>query len=146
MLDSRLEPDLTEIFDTNSWEHAPIEECKRGRIYPNQLAYQEPTATLALIVKRSNSGNDFALSQVGLDYLLNALEKGEARKDNKPVKHALVVLADYDPQPKNHHLALRIVSCSTAQAISDRLNGISPYPGNNGPYWWIGPEGGNVWF
>ena len=62
------------------------------------------------------------------------------------MQHALVVLADYDPQPKNNHLALRVVSCSTVHEINDRLNGCPPIPGNfNGPYWWIGPKD-SVWF
>jgi hypothetical protein len=151
MLDSQLvEPDLTEIFDANSnWEHASVEACKQGKLYPNMLAYHEPTEMLCLIVKRSTTGSDFALSQAGLNYLLSALEKGAARKDGKPVKHALVVLADFDRQPKNHHFALRVVSYSTAQETSDRLSGRPPIPGNfNGPYWWISsPEDdSSVWF
>jgi hypothetical protein len=152
MLDSQqlVEPDLTGIFDASpgsSWEHASIEDCKRGKLFPNMLAYHEISATLALIVKHSTTGTDFALSQAGLNYLLTALEKGAARKDGKPVRHALVILADYDAQPKNHHFALKVVSCSTAHQIRDRLDGRPPNPGNlNGPYWWISPEGDSVWF
>ena len=57
-----LEPDLTEIFDMNSdWEHASAEDCKRGKLFPNMLAYHEPTKTLCVVVKRSNSGTDYAL-------------------------------------------------------------------------------------
>jgi hypothetical protein len=133
MLDSHLvEPDLTGIFDTTSdWEHASVEDCKQGKLFPNMLAYHESTKTLCVIVKRSTTGTDFALSEAGLNYLLTAVEKGAARKDGKPVKHALVVLADFNPHPQNHHFALRVVSCSTAHDIRDRLSGRPPYPGNS---------------
>jgi hypothetical protein len=65
----------------SDWEHASIEDCKHGKLFPNMLAYHEPTKTLCVIVKRSMTGTDFALSEAGLNYLLTALEKGAARKD-----------------------------------------------------------------
>ena len=46
------------------------------------LAYCEASATLALIVKRSANGQDFALSEAGLLYIEAALNKG-ALKDGK---------------------------------------------------------------
>jgi hypothetical protein len=83
---------------------------------------------------------DFALSEAGLDYLLAALDNG-ARMDGNAVRHALVVLADVDPQSRNRQRPLKVISHSTAQAIRDRFNGIPPNPGNfNGPYWWLSPE------
>ena len=83
-----IKPDPTKIFDADSdWEFASVETCRRGRVFPNMLAYHEASATLALIVKRSKTGTDFALSEAGLNYLLAALDKGE-RRDGKPVRHA----------------------------------------------------------
>ena len=49
-------------FDSTSWDYAPHSVLQRERIFPNTLAYNESSATLCVIVKRS-SGGDFALSQ-----------------------------------------------------------------------------------
>lgn len=91
-----------------------------------------------MIVKRSTTGDDFALSEAGLEYLLATLDKG-ARKDGKVVRQAFVVLAAGDmvgsPQ------SLNVISHSTAQQTRDRLKGIEPNPGRfSGPYWWIKQE------
>ena len=60
-----------EMFDRAAWMFASTDPCKREQISPNRLAYNKSSGTLAVIVKRS-SGGDFALSQGGLNYLLNA--------------------------------------------------------------------------
>ena len=142
MTEDMVEDTLSGLFVENSgWTWAPIETCKRLKLFPNRLAFHETTATLALIVKRSMSGDDFALSEAGLSYLLAALKNG-ARKDGKALRHALVVLAevDVDQQVQRRPHPYKVISHSTAQAIRDRFNGITPNPGFNGPYWWLSPE------
>jgi hypothetical protein len=137
----RVEPDLTSIFDeTSDWIFASIETCKREKLFPNMLAYCENQATLALIVKRSATGQDFALNEAGLNYLLAALDNG-GLKDGSPVRHAFVVQADVDPQATSRQRPLKVVKHSTAHETREHLKGISPYPGNfSGPYWWLSPE------
>jgi hypothetical protein len=84
------------IFDNDGgWFFPSTALCKRENISPNLLAYCEAGATLALVVKRSFTGQDFALSEAGLIYLETMLAKGTL-KDGKPVRAALVVLADND--------------------------------------------------
>jgi hypothetical protein len=134
------DPDLSCLFEENSgWIFAPIETCKRRKLFPNMLAHCETSAALALIVERSTTGKDFALSETGLNYLITALDKG-ALKDGKAVLHAFVVLADFDPQVKSQKHLFKIVSHSTAQAIRDRFVGVPSNLGFNGSYWWLSPE------
>ncbi len=85
------------IFDNldSVWYYPSPELCKRENISPNMLAFCKARATLALIVKRSATGQDFALSEAGLLYLETVLAKGSL-KDGTPVSAAFVVLADID--------------------------------------------------
>jgi hypothetical protein len=83
-------PEIKTIFDGTDWELAPLEISHIEKLYPNQLAYHESSSTLALIVTRSFSGEDFALSEAGQLFIEAALEKGQ-RKDGKAVKAAWVV-------------------------------------------------------
>jgi hypothetical protein len=87
-----------------------------------------------LIVKRSITGEDFALSEAGLLFLEAALEKGE-RKNGKPVEAAWIVLADVDRSDRNTQ-RLRAISHSTAQETREQLYDAA-YPGKFGPFWWI---------
>ena len=126
------------IFDENSgWFFPSPALCKRENISPNMLAFRETTATLCLIAKRSINGHDFALSEAGLLYLEATLDKG-ALKDGRPVHAAFVVLADVDlsHQPRQ----LRLVSYSSAREMRNHLNGLQPYHGQTGPYWWIAAD------
>jgi len=116
-------------FDSTDWVYASYDVCKRERISPNTLAYNESSATLAVIVKRS-SGGDFALSSGALNYLLKGLDHG-ARRDGSPVRAAIVVLADVDFQ--NH---FKLVKQWSAEELRDRFSGVDPQPGKFGPYWW----------
>jgi hypothetical protein len=131
-----MSPDLTNLFnsDDSGWEFAPTEICQHEKLWPNTLAYHESSTTLVLIVKRSTTGEDFALSVAGLQFLLDALKKGE-RKDGKVVKAAFVVLADVDRQAVSQRL--KVIHYSTAQQTRDELHGIEPNPGRLGPYWWL---------
>jgi hypothetical protein len=133
------EPDFIGIFEDNSeWTFASPGICKTKNVFPNMLAFSETQATLCLIVKRSTTGDDFALSEAGLEYLLATLDKG-ARKDGKVVRQAFVILADVDLQAGS--LRLKVISHSTAQQTRERLKGIEPNPGRfSGPYWWIKQE------
>ena len=105
---------------------ASTDFCKRDQISPNRLAYNKSSGTLAVIVKRS-SGGDFALSQGGLNYLLNH----ETLKDGSPVQQAIVVLADGDPE------RIKPVKQFSAEEMCNRFNGVEPMDGKFGPYWWI---------
>ena len=76
--------DVKTIFDpTSEWEQARLEVSHHERFYPNSLAYNESSGTMALIVTRSFSGDDFALSEAALLFLEAALEKA-SEKTTKP--------------------------------------------------------------
>jgi hypothetical protein len=122
------------IFDNDGdWFFPSTELCKRENISPNMLAFCETSATLVLVVKRSFTGQDFALSEAGLIYLETTLAKG-ALKDGKPVRAAYVVLAIVDQRNRQQ---LKVVSYSSAQETRRWRNGQSAYPGKFGNYWWI---------
>jgi hypothetical protein len=123
------------IFDNEDgvWYYPTPALCRRENIAPNILAFCKARATLALVVKRSATGQDFALSEAGLLYLEATIDKGEL-KDGTPVRAAFVVLADVDPSNPQQ---LRLVSYSTAHETRIRRNGLPPYPGKFGPFWWI---------
>jgi hypothetical protein len=134
-------PNINGLFDNSKeWQWAPTRVCQREGFFPNMLAYSEAQATLALIIKRSTTGDEFALSKVGLDYQETA-EKEGARGDGKPVRHALIVLVDPDQHAKNlQHIQL--VSASTVQRTRERIEelGLPLRNGNWGQYYWITPE------
>ena len=69
------EPDpVAGIFDGDcGWTFPSSERCKRKKLSPNLLAFCKATATLTSIVKRSPSGQDFALSEAGLEYFETTL-------------------------------------------------------------------------
>ena len=120
-------------LDRTSWEYAPYDFCKQAKIAPNRLAYDREGATLIGIVKRSRSGDDYALSKGLLDLLIRLRELGK-RKDESPVQSAIVVLMDGD----------KIVEQCTAQEMQNRLKNISPNEGQFGLYWWIKPTTANI--
>jgi hypothetical protein len=133
-------PDVLGVFDTTHWEHASDVTCKREQILPNRLAYSETSGTLALIVKRSRTGNDFALSKAGLDYLLSASEKGR-RKDGKPIRHTIIVLAEDHPHESPGKG--RVITSLTAHEMRDQLGGLEPQSGKySRPFWWVSPPDG----
>jgi hypothetical protein len=122
------------IFDNlDIWHYPTPALCRQKNIAPNILAFCKARATLALIVKRSTRGQDFALSEAGLLYLEATLDKGEL-KDGTPVRAAFVELADVDPSNPQQ---LRVVTYSSAQETRKRRNELPPYPGQFGPFWWI---------
>lgn len=137
MMDARSDQILNPvegIFNgEDGWFFPSAELCKREGLAPNMLAFCEAGATLALVVKRSFTGQDFALSEAGLCYIEAMLNKGSL-KDGKPVRAALVVLADIDLKSPRK---LKIVRYSTAHKIRERLNGQPAYPGKFGLFWWI---------
>lgn len=116
-----------DTFDPAAWMFASYELCKREQIAPNRLAYNKSSGTLAVFVKQSRRGDDFALSGGGLTYLRKRLEQGEG-KDGSPVRAAIVVLNDVNDKPVRQH---------TAEELRDRFKGVEPYHGKFGPYWWI---------
>jgi hypothetical protein len=70
-----VKPDLSGLFSEGfEWAFAPIETCKSLKLYPNRIAFCEKQATLVLVVKRSTRGNDFALSEAGLQFVSAALD------------------------------------------------------------------------
>lgn len=123
------------IFDEGSdWYYPSPVKCRLENISPNILAFCKARATLALIIKRSAKGQDFALSEAGLLYLEAALDKGTL-KDGTPVRAAFVVLADIDLRGRSPQ-QLKIVNCSSAHEVRNRLDW-QPYPGKFGSFWWI---------
>jgi hypothetical protein len=132
-MDQNLNP-VAGIFDgDDGWFFPSAELCKRESLAPNILAFCEATATLALVVKRSFTGQDFALSEAGLCYIEATLHKG-ALKDGKPVHAAFVVLADVDMRSPRQ---LKVVSYSSVHEQRESRNGQPAYPGKFGPFWWI---------
>jgi hypothetical protein len=126
----------TSVTDLSDWKFASTDVCKRENIFPNQLAYCEDTATLAVVVRRSPSSRDFALGEGGLKFISAALEKGE-RKDGKPVFRALVILAE----AKNGSQSLKVVHVFTAEEMGYRFRNVAPNPSNfSAPYWWISAD------
>lgn len=143
--ETETEPEIEElikgIFDDNNsgWQYASKEECKRGKFWPNTLAYCRDTETLVLIVKRSMAGEDYAMSQAGLLYLEAALERGHLEANHRlPASRAVVLQAAPDPTPKNKWLPYKVARVSTVQEIIEHLAGLPANPGNyNGPFWWL---------
>jgi hypothetical protein len=128
------------IFDEGSdWIFPSQELCQRSKIFPNLLAYSESRATLVVIVKRSMRGEDFALSEAGLLYVEAALDKGALKNGSKPVRAAFVVLADKTDFRSPYQL--KVVRYSSAQVTRNSLNGLPPYPGRTGAYWWLSANG-----
>jgi hypothetical protein len=122
------------IFNENSdWFFPSPELCKRENLFPNMLAYCKVRATLALIVKRSTTGTDYALSEAGLAYLEATLAKGTL-KDGAAVRSAFVVLAIVDLRSPRH---LKVISYSSVHEARARRNGLPAYPGKFGPFWWL---------
>jgi hypothetical protein len=124
------------IFDDKGDWYFPSQElCKQKNISPNELAFNKARGTMALVVKRSARGTDFALSEAGLLYLETTLAKGML-KDGAPVREAYVVLAEGDL--RNPHHQMKLVSCSSARETRQRVDGLrAPQPGKFGPFWWI---------
>ena len=85
-------------------------------------------------MKRSATGEDYTLSENGLSYCEAMLDKG-VLKDGTPVCAAIVVLAETDW--KNPHHQLKLVNSWSAFVMRERLNGLPPYPGKHGAYWWV---------
>ena len=103
---------------------------RQAKIAPNRL---KDRATLIGVVKRSLSGDDYALGKGLLDHLIRLLGLGK-RKDESPVRSAIVVLKDGDTT----------VEQCTAQEMQNRLKNISPNEGQFGLYWWIKPSTANI--
>jgi hypothetical protein len=124
------------IFDHGDDWYFPSEElCRRENISPNLLAFNKANATLALVVKKSFRGTDFALSEAGLLYLEATLAEGTL-KDGTPVRAAFVVMAEGDL--RNPHYQMKMVRCWSARETRQRVDALGPsYPGKFGPFWWI---------
>jgi hypothetical protein len=129
--------------DLTLWSFAPIEACQREKIVPNELAYREDRSALALFVKRGRSGSyggpgGFALMEGGLNYLIDAMEKGQTNK-GKLVAEAWVVLVEASVKLSQ---SVRIVDQCTATEMKRRLVGVTPSPSQYWPgrYWWATPK------
>jgi hypothetical protein len=121
-----------DLFDNSIWSYATADTLRCEKIYPNKAGYCEDRQTLAVIVKRSSG---FALMEAGLSYLLESLARGESR-NGKPVKEAIVVLADVD------FLSIRPTYICTAREMKSRVDSKTPLPSmfGSGRYWWVDPE------
>jgi hypothetical protein len=132
MLDITKARDLLRgIFDgTNGWILASAETCKRIGGNPNLLAYNDPTATLALLVMQGDRG--FALGEIGLNYSSSALSNGKTRDNGAPVQSAIVVLCTRDKT---------IVDSSPVAKWVERQRNIPPIKSTKyqSDYWWVSP-------
>jgi hypothetical protein len=122
--------EIHDIENMDDWDFAPRELLEREKIFPNLLAYH-PTASVALMLKRSQNGKDFAMSVAGLDYIFDKV------RDNVegPVDRTLVILLDSDPSGK-----LNIVEFHSADAMRARFTGKTPLKGNHGEYHWVSEQ------
>jgi hypothetical protein len=149
MPNENTESDLFSMFKANAeWEFATMAQLQDGNIWPNMLAYHESSATIALIVKRSPKGGDFALGKAGHDCIEAALESGH-RLDGRPIRQAFIVYVDVDSQAKDSVYLLKVVGFETLQDAKRQLTD-PPYEGKSGTYyWWTRPpasgKGGFVW-
>jgi hypothetical protein len=127
---------VASIFDHGDDWHFPSEElCRREKLWPNLLAFNKTNATLALVVKRSFRGTDFALSEAGLLYLESTLAKGTLQ-DDSPIRAAFVVMAEGDL--RNPHHLMKMVTCWSALKTRQYVDALGPsYPGKFGAFWWI---------
>lgn len=123
---------VCKIFDENSgWSFAPREVCEREKIFPNGLAYNKEEAAIALVINQGRHG-DASMGQAGLDYICAALEKGEL-KVGKPVTSGWVVVAE----PAKNGSPRKFVRAHTAEEMRKRFNGMDPWTGAYGPYFWV---------
>ncbi|MEJ2375222.1 MAG: hypothetical protein P8Y71_07275 [Pseudolabrys sp.] len=90
--------------------------------YPNCAFYNADDRELAIVIDKSPRGDDFALSQKALDYLMVAQGKQEK------VLRSFVVLRDRE--------ANAIVTLP-ASDVQNNIRDAEPWKGRFGPFWWI---------
>ena len=115
-------------FSDPNWRPFGPDKLDELGVTPNQLWSNSHTTAGALVVKKSNSYAEYALSQAGIDYLFKALRA-------QRIRAGVVVLVRSD-------VARRAVV--TEKPVADvvaMLNGIAPRDGPLGPYWWLNPDG-----
>jgi hypothetical protein len=123
---------MHDIENMDDWEFAPRELLEREKVFRNQIAYHPGTASVALMLKRSQSGADFAMSVAGLDYLDKVRDNVEG-----PVDQTLVILMDPDPKAKGK---LKIVEFHSADTMRARFAGKEPFKGEHGEYHWVSEQ------
>jgi hypothetical protein len=124
--------ELYEIENIGDWDFAPRELLEREKVFPNQIAYH-PTASVALMLKRSQRGTDYPMGVAGLDYILDNVK---VRKHvNGPVDRMLVILMAPDASGK-----LRIVEFHSADTMRARFAGKEPLKGEHGDYYWVSEQ------
>jgi hypothetical protein len=118
-------------FDDPKLERMPYDVAKRERITPNGIAYDKSTGRIYVTAKRSIQGDDYALGQRALEYVLKLLAHG-ARRDGSPVTGAYVALVDRTSN---------VTRIWSAEELRDQLSSVEPIAGDFGPYWWIQATG-----
>lgn len=114
-------------FSDPDWRPFPADLLDTLGVTLNTLWVNSRTTAGALVVKKSNSYAEYALSQAGLDYLFKALQA-------QRIRAGIVVLVRSDGVRR---------SVVTEKSIADvvaMLDGIVPRDGPLGPYWWLNSD------
>jgi hypothetical protein len=116
--------DLTDIFSDPAWKALPKAQCENLGALPNRVYYTDG-GQAAIVVRRSRRG-DFAISQRGFNYHV------QAEKTGKRIK-CYVLLVNEDSV---------VINQITVLSLERKLNGSKPFPGSEGlsPYWWVDDE------
>jgi hypothetical protein len=102
------------------WKTFPPAYLRTHGIWPNQLRYNASTGEGELVAQQSK-WNEFALSQVGLEYLQRALQEGK-------ITQAYVALENRQGQQ---------VARKPVSEVVATVEKIPPRNGTLGPYWWF---------
>jgi hypothetical protein len=114
-------------FTDPHWRPFPQEKLDALGVTPNQLWANSSSTAGALVVKKSASYPEYALSKAGLDYLHAAEQAGK-------ITSGYVVLVKWDTGK------LVVVQIKPVAEVVAGLAGIPPRDGPFGPYWWLNAD------
>jgi hypothetical protein len=121
-------------LNNGNWRQFKDERTKALGVWPNQLWRNGEAG--ALVVMKSSTYAEYALSKSGLDYMLAALQAGR-------ISTGSIALANWQAGK------LTIVATKPAHEVAAAVEGITPRNGDRlGPYWWmkadLTPDGANA--
>jgi hypothetical protein len=108
----------------NGWYAFSTERNKTIGCWPNQLWANPEIKAGALVITKPEQYDEYPISQIGLNYLRDALQAGR-------IKHTFVVLA------RRYDRDLTIVGKKPVTDVLAVLADIPTRPGRHGYYWWV---------
>jgi hypothetical protein len=125
------EHDTAFSFRDPSWRRFPQKKREEIGLAGNDLWGNKSIPAGALTCPASDRSDKFAVSQAGLNYLYEAVQRGEA------ITSGEVVLSGWDDKRHINYIIL----CMDVVEIFDKLKDIPPRQGKYGPFWLVYRDG-----